>query len=220
MSEQEVPTSQVSMMSALLHEVRNQRERIDELAEMMRENPSPCRNPETVSVMTESDLESWEIEQRGYHPPSPQRQPVMNQARTTLTSPPKTKSTAAGKGSFNAPSPTRSHTSDFKSGWNLGSWKPIADEPSSGAECSTTTATSRSGMDHDSNGALGAETSELGKEASRQAVFGRVRDRCAVRGLVPKSHQLARGSDQRFCSVYCQTRQQMEEQLRRSQGFA
>ena len=45
------------MMSELLHEVRNQRERIEELAEMMKENPSPRRNPETVSVMTESDLE-------------------------------------------------------------------------------------------------------------------------------------------------------------------
>ena len=89
------------------------------------------------------------------------------------------------KGSHPRPEPIKS--ADFKSGWNRSSWKPIAPEPS--------------GMDNHGRGPMGPKGCELGKEASWEAVRSGLRERWAVRELVPESHQLPRCSDQRLRSL-------------------
>ena len=106
-SNQEVPQNQASMMSELLSEVQSQKEKIEELAHMMKHSPSPKRTSteDDLVVLTESDLEVWDQEVRVYQHARTGGKPMIPPARTSapMSPPQKVKSVAAGKGSFAAP---------------------------------------------------------------------------------------------------------------------
>lgn len=216
-STQEVPTEQVTMMSELLSEVQSQKEKIEEIALIMRQGTSPSRREEPFSVLTESDQEVWEQEVRVFQAQTPPRhQPAQQKMTVNPSTPPRTKSVAAGKGSFQAQMSPNQAVSSLVGMAAPGSPLPMSpsQDPRSQPSTSnqeqslawTTTAMDRWGQKMITWGKKNpGKTYATVYEADRQYVSWCL---SRINSLEAPISDFAR---------YCQTRQQMEEQLHQSQ---
>ena len=204
-SSQEVPMEQATMMNQLMNEVQSQKEKIEELADLMKNQAlSPSRRDEAFTLLTESDLEVWDQEVRVYQQPQAAKaSPVTHGVSTTpMTSPPtRGRSTAAGKGSFLAPQ-TKGRVVgtatmlERTAPRDTTTWEPIKWSRANGQS-----AQPEPRLDNHGNGAVGNEACDLGKETPWENIPGSLRTRQPVCELVFKPHQFTGRSDRRFRSL-------------------
>ena len=221
-SSQEVPMEQATMMNQLMNEVQSQKEKIEELADLMKNQAlSPSRRDEAFTLLTESDLEVWDQEVRVYQQPQAAKaSPVTHGVSTTpMTSPPtRGRSTAAGKGSFLAPQTKGRVVGTATMLERTAPETPPHGSPSSGAEP----------MGSQLNQSLAWTTTAMEQWGMKRVTWGKKHPGKTYQAVYEQDSQYVSWCLSRINSLdaqigdfarYCQTRQQMEQQLYQSQGL-
>ena len=207
-------------MNELLTWVQAQRERIGELADLMKQHASsPKRGEEAFVLLTESDVEVWDQEVRVFQEPAARSDPMPAKVQPPMQTPPRVKSSAAGKGNFLAQQPSRiAGVASL-----VGTTSPGTPSPSSPANDQAR----GQGSQH-ANQSLAWTTTAMDQWGQKRVTWGKKHP--------GKTYQLVYETDSQYVSWclsrinsldaqigdfarYCQTRQQMEEQLHQSQGL-
>lgn len=224
-SEQEVPQDQAVMMNELLTEVQSQKEKIEELAFMMKQNMSPRKTEDGLVILSESDLEVWDQEVRVFQQPMPppitsgrsSAATMRSQAPTTPQQ--KVKSSAAGKGSLPSPSTPTQWVASLVGPTAPGSPLRMNSQP---IEDESTTHPQIQGQ------SLAWTATAMDQWGQKKVTWGKKHPGKTFALVYEVDSQYVQWCLSRINSLdapiadfarYCQTRRQMEEQLHQSQGF-